>query len=341
MKNWIRETLKFLLGAGIASFFLYITLRDRPITEIIEDLKNVKWVWVWIAGLCLFVSHVFRTLRWQMLLAEAGKRTGFLNTLNSVLICYGVNSLTPRLGEIARCSTLYRSEKVPVSTSLGTVIIERVADLLVLGLGITIVFLIEFNLLKDLIYNVFLRISEMFGSTRVWLGLIAFMLIGAIGIWVLKNTRIKSRSGRVGQKVYDFLHELYHSAKSVTKLKHPLRFTLYTIGLWGFLVLLTYAFFFSLNETSNLSFYFAFVVFFVGGMGWVLPVPNGMGPFHYVVWQLFLAFGLSGEVGKNFAIVDNGGTLIVTLLYGVIAYALFLFLEIKQGKPETIEASGE
>ena len=193
MKNWIRETLKFLLGAGIASFFLYITLRDRPLTEIIADLKDVKWVWVWVAGLCLLVSHVFRTLRWQMLLEEAGKKTGFLNTLNSVLICYGVNSLTPRLGEIARCSTLYRSEKVPVSTSLGTVIIERVADLLVLGLGIGVVFLIEFNLLKDLIYNVFLRISEMFGSTKVWLGLIAFVLIGAIGIWVLKNTRIKCR----------------------------------------------------------------------------------------------------------------------------------------------------
>ena len=338
MKTWIRESLKFLIGAGIAAFFLYITLRDRPISVIIDDLKDVKWVYVWLAGLCLLLSHIFRTLRWQLLLEEAGNRVKFLNTLNSVLICYGVNALTPRLGEIARCSTLYRSEKVPVAKSLGTVIIERVADLFVLGLGIFVILLLEFGLLKDLVYNVLARISGVVGSTKLWFGFAFFLALGIIGFWILKNTRIKSRSGKMGQKVYDFADELWNSAKSVKSLKHPLRFTVYTIFLWGFLVILTYAFFLSLEETSNLSFYFSFVVFFIGGMGWVLPVPNGMGPFHYVVWQLFLAFGLPGEDGKNFAIVDNGGTLIITLILGLFAYLAFLGLSVRTDQNQKSKA---
>lgn len=142
----------------------------------------------------------------------------------------------------------------------------------------------------------------------------------------------------MGQKVYDFADELWNSAKSVKSLKHPLRFTVYTIFLWGFLVILTYAFFLSLEETSNLSFYFSFVVFFIGGMGWVLPVPNGMGPFHYVVWQLFLAFGLPGEDGKNFAIVDNGGTLIITLILGLFAYLAFLGLSVRTDQNQKSKA---
>ncbi len=332
MKNWIREVLKFLVGAGIAAFFLIITLRDRPIGVIIDDLKDVRWSYVLLAGLFLFVSHVFRTLRWQLLLEEAGNKVSFLNTLNSVLICYGVNSLTPRLGEIARCSTLYRSENVPVAKSLGTVIIERVADLFVLGMGILVIFFLEFSLLKDLIYNVFSRLSGMVGSTKLWFGIGVFLILGLIGFWILKNTRIKSKGGKVGQKVYDFADELWKSAKSVRTLKHPLRFTVYTFFLWAFLVLLTYAFFLSLKETESLSFYFAFVVFFIGGLGWVLPVPNGMGPFHYVVWQLFIAFGLPGQDGKDFAIVDNGGTLIITLFLGLIAYVLFLISPASKGK---------
>ncbi len=265
------------------------------------------------------------------MLAEAGNKVNFINTLNSVLICYGVNALTPRLGEIARCSTLYKSENVPVAKSLGTVIIERVADLFVLGLGIFLILILEFSILKDLVYNVLARLSGVIGSTKLWFGVGLFLLFGLIGFWILKNTSIKAKSGKVGQKVYDFADELWKSAKSVRSLEHPIRFTVYTLFLWAFLVVLTYFFFLSLKETENLGFYFSFVVFFIGGMGWVLPVPNGMGPFHYVVWQLFLAFGLSGEDGKNFAIVDNGGTLIVTLLMGLLAYLAFLGLSVRSG----------
>jgi glycosyltransferase 2 family protein len=325
MKNWVRESLKFLVGAGIAAFFLYITLRDRSIGAIIEDLKDVKLVYVGLAGILLLVSHIFRTLRWQLLLEEAGNKVGFINTLNSVLICYGVNSLTPRLGEIARCTTLYKSENVPISNSLGTVIIERVADLFVLGIGIMLIFILEFAILKDLIFNVFVRLSHVIGSTKIWFGIGVFLVLGVLGIWILKNTRIKARTGRVGQKVFDFADGLWNSAKSVRSLKHPLKFTLYTIFIWAFLVFLTYAFFLALEDTKNLSFFFSFVVFFIGGLGWILPVPNGMGTFHYVVSQLFLAFGLSGEAGVNFAIIDNGGTLVVTLILGIAAYTVFLF----------------
>jgi len=93
--------------------------------------------------------------------------------------------------------------------------------------------------------------------------------------------------------------------------------------IWILLILMNYTCLLALPETDNYNFYFATVVLFIGGLGWAMPTPGGIGTTHFLILQLFLAYNLDPKTGLSFAVLSNGITFVYTIIFGLIALPIY------------------
>lgn len=326
MNSKLKTLLQFVFGIGLAGGLLYYVYKDTSWDKLVEDLSQADPVWIGLSGLALMAVFVVRALRWQMMLESSGYYPKKSNTLTSVLVLYLVNSVTPKIGEIVRCSILYKTDDVPVSSGLGTVITERVIDALVLFAGVGIIFLLEIERLGALFSKIFENLAGLVsGISTGYLIAGGALLLGLFvaGIFFLRSNLSSENS--VLSKVQGFIGQMIEATQSVFKLKSPGLFFLYTFLIWFFLILMNYLFILALPGTRELGIYFAVLILFIGGIGWALPVPGGMGSTHFIVKELFIAFGLSATLGQNIGALSNGITWIFSVGYGLIALAYLGF----------------
>ncbi len=314
--NKIKGLLRNLSGVLIAAIFLYFTLRKTDLSKVFDSLSQANLGFVIFSFFCLFIVFYLRALRWKILLGEANQFPRKKDVLIAVLLGYFVNSFTPKFGEIVRCTSLQKSSKTPIATGMGSVFAERAYDMLVLLLGIAIIFFAEFKRLIHLFKEAFtsyLIFSEYF-----------YLLIGSgilfCVLFLLTFKKIKKSENKLVTKIVDFAKNMFIALKQGLMLKHRIRFALLTLAIWLMLVILNYVYLLCLPETDTFNFSFACIILFIGGLGWALPTPGGIGTTHYFLLQLFLVYQLSPEAGVTFGILSNGLTFIGTLLFGGIAY---------------------
>lgn len=332
MKKKLVNFLQSISGVLLALFFLYFTFREKPINEIIESISQANILWLFLSGLCLFALTFLRALRWKILIDNTGHIASSLNVFLSLLIGYFVNSFTPKFGEIIRCTTLQKSDNVPVSKNLGTVVSERIYDVLVLGIGIVFIFLVEAEKLYNLFSKVFDNFNGIEGFRRM---LIVITLIGAAVIGILIYIRKKEFHNPILKKITDFINEMVTTILQTFKIKRYPYFLILTFLIWFSLVLMNYCFLKSLPITDNYTFTFAIIILFIGGIGWALPAPGGIGTTHFFILQLFMAYNLSETAGLSFGILSNGITIILTILFGFVAWLVWKYLN--RNKKETVE----
>src|SRR3546814_15420801 len=86
-------------------------------TQIITDLRHANYFWVFMSLLAVWLAHVFRAIRWRMLIRPLGYRPKVSNTYHAVIIGYLANLALPRMGEVTRCGVLNRTDGIPVNRS--------------------------------------------------------------------------------------------------------------------------------------------------------------------------------------------------------------------------------
>ncbi len=222
-----KKILKSLTGILIGGVFLYLTLRNKPISEIIQSLGNSNLFWVIASTIGLLTIFYVRALRWKILLDNNGYETSKYNVVYSLILGYLVNSFTPKLGEIIRCTSLNKYEGVPVSKSFGTVLSERIYDVLVLLLGFAIIVIIEFkhlgNVLSDLNNSLLLLINSYYKISIA----IAVLLV----IIVIIAYR-KAKSHKFAERISNFFKEFIISMKDSFTMKNYRGFIMYTSIIW-------------------------------------------------------------------------------------------------------------
>ncbi len=315
-----KDIWKSLVGVIIGAIFMYLTLKDTPLDDIVTNLKASKPLWIIVSGIILGFVFLFRALRWNVMLDNIGYKIKDSHILYYTLYGYLLNSFTPKFGEVLRCTALAKDADIPVPASLGSVIMERVYDIVVLLIGLSIVGLMEAERLGDLFGEAYGFVQEQFlGSTTnlIIAGVIGFLSL-VVMIMVLKKIQLF-------HKVKGFVTELMQSVLSSIKMKRFPIFLMHTIIIWILLVLLNYVFLLAIPQTAELNIYFAVIILFVGAIGWALPSPNGIGTTHFIILQLFLVFGLSEAGAVTFGLLSNGLILIYTILYGLVAIGIKAF----------------
>ena len=91
------------------------------------------------------LAIVIRGIRWIALIDALGYKSSKSNAIASVAIMYFTNLFIPRAGEISRCTSMSQVEKIPIDKLLGTILIERVIDFLLLFGLMALTIILKFN----------------------------------------------------------------------------------------------------------------------------------------------------------------------------------------------------
>ncbi len=331
----MKEILKYSIGLGIGAFLFY---RAFPsVEESQANLATARWSWLLFSMCFALLSHFLRAVRWRMQLKASGYDISVPTAFSAVMMTYMVNLALPRAGEVARCTMLYQSDKVPVPVSIGTVFTERVLDVLILG----ILVLVSLVLANGQILDFWTEITTKKGAASEGLPLSFYLgIMGVLGLIVAFLMRKKLIELPITQKIIAFVKEMIDAALNIRKLENPLLFVFYSAAIWTCYVMMMYVGLYCFEPIAGVSgevnlLKFAFLGTVIGSFGMAMPIPGGMGTYHnaiifaFIAFHVFAAEKMNSDMGKTFALAFHTAQMLVVLIGGAIGYA---YLITKKGK---------
>lgn len=321
MKKIILNILKYVVFLALGVFIFWrIYNDDQLITSIKNALKSeVNYFWIVVSVLFGILSQVSRAIRWKMLIKPLGYNPKFSNTFLSVLVLYFVNILLPRAGEIARCSVLDRTDKVPFTKLVGTVVVERLADFITLILLSIVIFTVNLSYIEQFLskhmnkFNVFNKLFQ-----------VKYLVI-VIGIIVIIFLAVYLARKYIRNKYNQIKDNIIEGIKSIRKLENVWYFIGHTAFIFLMWLLMLYVVFLAYGPTKHLSIFAGMFVFLMGGFAMLAPINAGIGPWHWMVYQSLILYGIGPEVGKTFAFIAHSTT---NLVYLFIGFPAFVYLVI-------------
>ena len=331
----LKNILKYLVSLAIAGGLLWFTFQQSHLdaADLWKKISAADYRWVLLSCLFTIVAHWSRAERWRVLLEPVvPQRPDSLDTTASVLTGYLANLALPRAGEVARCGTLYRLTGVPVNVSFGTVVAERLFDLLMLILLLGATFVLEFDRLSQFFME-FLGGKLPKGSSGSGLLLLVGVVLLGLALlgWFLFN-RYREALGRhpLYQKISGFTKGLLEGLLSVRKIRKPGLFVFHTFLIWGMYFLMSYCLFFAMPATANLGALAGLTILVVGSLGMAAPTPGGIGSFHLLVGQVAILYGLTSQDGQILATFIHGVSTLMIIILGVSSLLYVLFRRTKK-----------
>jgi len=328
MNPIIKKSLQFSISLLVGIVLIYLLYRNIDTEKMIETLSKADYRYVFLSMLLGCLAHWSRGVRWTIALRPLGYEVQKRRAFVAVMTGYLMNTAIPRAGELARCAFLKRTDNVPVEVSLGSVIGERALDFVILVSITTVTFLIEWDIIKAFFDKyVDFGIYERIFFDNLWL-LWILILIGLFIIGLLYFYRKKIRENSFVIKIQYFLGGIWKGILSITKLnqKQQLFYILHTIIIWACYQLMIYVLFFSIDATSNLTVMAGFTAMVMAGVGMVIPIPGGLGSFHFFVAQTLIAYGIQTDVAEYFAFFAHTAQTLMIIIIGGISTGLGLYL---------------
>ncbi len=328
MNSKLFSILKYVVLLLISFGLLALAFKGISPKAIIHGMLQAKISWLIVAILIGVAGFISRAYRWKLLIESLGYSPSLKNTTYSLMVGYFANLALPRLGEVTRCGSLSKAESIPFTSLLGTVIIERVVDVLSLLICLFLAAIVEFdrvgNFLQDSIihpladkFHQMLLSPLIVGIVVIFFVVIVFLLFYFIG---------KSKQKKEESKLMRLITGLIKGLQSIAKLKRPWLFIFYSAFVWFLSFLGMYVSFFMLPATSDLGWSAALLLLVVSGFGMAAPVQGGIGAFHLLVSQGLILYGLSQEEGLTFATLVHTLSLVLVVVCGVVSLIL-LFSE--------------
>lgn len=325
MKANIKKIINYSVFFGLAILLLYLAFRKVDINAIVEGFKNANYFWVGISLVISIIANLFRALRWRLLMEPLGISPPIKHVFGAVLIGYLANFAFPRLGEITKCGTLKKTDNAPFESLIGTVVVERAADLAMLLLCVILAFIIKIDFFGDfIIHKIFIPLFSK-GTGISYISTIIIVVFFIFTYILLHLIRKNVFGHKVKSRVKSMYYGIVDGLKSVVRMKKRGLFTSYSFIIWGLYLLMTYVLFFSTEPTSNLTIIDGLFILVVGSFGMVVPVQGGFGAFHYITALGLSLFGISQADGLVFATIGHESQTILLILLGTISMAALFF----------------
>ncbi|MEM1054314.1 MAG: lysylphosphatidylglycerol synthase transmembrane domain-containing protein [Bacteroidota bacterium] len=318
LKTTLTLTASFALGGGL----LWLALRGIDLAVVGDALANARWIWALPLLVVVIASHALRAWRWQLLLgAMPGEQrpVGFGDAFASLLVGYLVNQALPRLGEIARAGNLASRTDHTFAGVFGTVVVERVLDVLTLLLALGSVVLLFGDRLGE-ITGSFLRNAEAGLAALPVSAPVLVLLLVAVGLGTLALGWLALTRG--GDRVRGLVAGFRDGLVSLLRVRQRTGLVVSTLGIWVLYALGSYIPLRMLGfaETYSLGLVDAWALMNLGAIGMSLPSPGGTGSYHYVVVQtLVLLFAMSATAAASYAILTHAAQVLLLCLLGAAA----------------------
>lgn len=337
MKAESKKILKIALSFALAGVFVFFAFRGIDWASFARDIRQTRWLWVLAFCVVSVGALIFRMLRWQALLrplhggadaAEsgsggsaaggadgAGGKVSALRVWDANNVGNIVNVVIPGSGEFVRCGYM-TGGRASYDKVLGTVVTERICDVLAIVLLMAIAILCGSEQMKQ-----FFR-TNIAGAAAGQLSLLwvlaGVLLLLAAGVWALWHFRERNAfCGKIADKLKGFAGGM----TSFVRMRKKWLFIIYTIGIWTMYVLMSYSIIKAMPELSHLGAADALFLCAIGNFASVIPVPGGIGAYHYLVaLSLSGIYGVSWETGLLNATLNHELHAILILLLGAVSY---------------------
>jgi glycosyltransferase 2 family protein len=338
-KDKTLSLLKFIFFLGLGIFIIWLSLKNLNSSEKIEIIKSfniANYYWVALMFILFILSHLFRGLRWILLLEPMGFRPSLNNTFYAVMVGYFANLAFPRLGEVTRCSILTKYENVPFHKGFGTVITERAIDVIVFLSLFLLTILTQAGTIHDYLdRNIYPKIKEkisiLFASSSS-----IMILIGAGIFFITLCILFRHNIGRfkIFHKIKDIIAGFLEGLRSLSQVYHPILFIIYTIVIWGLYFFMIYFCFYCFHETSSLSFGAGLSALVLGCVG-IMITPGGIGLYPAIIQETLILYKVSNTTGLALGWIIWTAQTIMVLVVGGASLLLLSFNKSASFKAET------
>ncbi|WP_166960459.1 lysylphosphatidylglycerol synthase transmembrane domain-containing protein [Yeosuana marina] len=305
MNQNTKRTLKIILPLLLGVFLVWYSLSKVSFDELLVYFKKADYKWIFIGVFFGLLSHLSRAYRWRFMLEPLGYKIKLGNSIMAVFSAYLINFTIPRAGEVARASILSNYEQVPFEKGFGTIVSERIADVIVMLAIIAITLFLQF----EFIYNFFVSRFNLF---KIMTGGLVLLFM-AILILVF----IKRSNSLIALKVKAFVNGLIEGILSIFKMKKKWAFIFHTLFIWVMYVLMFYVTSFAVEELDSISIG-AILIGFISASFSIAATNGGIGSYPLAIYAAFSIFGIAKEPSLAFGwIIWSSQTLLIIIIGGL------------------------
>jgi uncharacterized membrane protein YbhN (UPF0104 family) len=334
------NVIKNLAFLAVGVFLFWLVYRNVDFGKIGEQVSKLNYWYILLAFIAAVISHWSRGARWVLLIKPLGYKVSNFNAFLAVMIGYFANIAVPRLGEVSRCLVLNRTNKVGVDKLLGTVIVERLVDVISLLLILVLTLIFQFDKISSLFMKFFntpkhdasgAESGRLFTGTFLFLAIAGFLVMSIIAYLLYKRFKDHSLVVKLTSMIIGFKAGF----STISKLDNLGLFIFHSILIWSMYYVMVYVCFFALPFTANLGPAIALAVLCMGSFGFVAPVPGGVGAYHWIVTQTLMWYGLKEDQSATWALVGHTFQEMVIVLLGGLSFIYFSvsFKKLKADEP--------
>lgn len=312
--KWVRTSWRVALPLAVGAFVLYWVYRDFDFAQARQVLLHqTNWGWMGLSLVFGVLSHVLRGWRWRLALTPLGCRPRLGDCVDAIFISYAASLVLPRIGEVTRCGVLRRSGGVPFSQSLGTVVTERLIDVLCVLVVTALAFAVQLPVFITFFAQTGTKIpslAHLLGSPWFYVSLLCVVGVGVLAWGLLRLFGLPRRLRAA-------VHGVCQGLLSVSRVRSVPLFVALTVLIWVCYYLHFTLTFLCFPFTAHLSPLAGLVMFVAGTIAVIVPTPNGAGPWHFAVITMMMLYGVSPANSGTFALIVHGVQTLLVILLGV------------------------
>jgi len=317
LSKTVKKVLKTVIPIALGIFLVWYSYQATTANErkqIIDNITNANPIWIGLSIFLGFLSHLSRSIRWNYVLYPLGYKPRLSNNLLIVFISYFANLGIPRSGELLRATALATYENVPFEKGFGTIVTERVIDLLMLFLVIAITLLLQTDIIVSYL-----------NQSGFGLILSALVLtVGILGLFVAVRL-IKKSESRFALKIKKFLGGMLAGISSILQMEKKWLFVAHTFFIWACYIAMFWVIKYTVSETIALSISELLVAFVAGAFA-MTTTNGGIGAYPIAVTAALTLFGISETSGKAFGWIMWISQTLMVVLFGAISFVLLPLL---------------
>ncbi len=308
LNSSVKKTLKIILPLALGVFLVWYSLSKISIDTLVEYFKNAHYGWIALGLTFGILSHLSRAYRWKFMLQPMGYHPKFGNSVMAVLVAYLVNYAVPRAGEVSRAAVMTNYEDIPFEKGFGTIVAERIADLVMMLLIVAITLFVQF----DFIYGL---LTDNFDPTKILIGL-GVLIIG----FFFFTQYVKKATSGVALKIKTFVSGLIEGVMSIFKMKKKWAFIFHTVFIWVMYVLMFWA---TIPAIEGLEVPFgAVLIGFIAGGFSIAATNGGIGLYPIAVAGAFALFSVPEEPANAFGWIMWTAQTAMIIVFGGLSFLL-------------------
>lgn len=304
----IKKVLKIVLPLALGSFLVWYSLSDISLEILGNYFKEAKYSFIFLGLFFGILSHLSRAYRWKFMLEPLGFKPKFINSILAVLVGYLVNLAIPRAGEISRATVMTNYEKIPFEKAFGTIVAERIADLIMMLSIVAITLFVQFDFIYDLL-------TKNFNPLKISIGLAVLI----VGFYIFTSFVKKATSGFL-LKIKTFISGLIEGVTSIFKMKNKWAFIFHTLFIWAMYVAMFWATIPAI-EGLNVPFGGILIGFIAGGFS-IAATNGGIGLYPIAVASALALFDIPAETATAFGWIMWTAQTAMIVIFGGLAFLL-------------------